>query len=220
MKKSFIIIFLFTLLVSSNLVFAQEVVEGIEATQKINQNNNFFNNPVNLVLIVLSALTVIFTILIIILALLAFFGWQSARDFKEKQKEFLIRQRKIIEEGEKEIKRNSEQAKKLIKELKEQKGKIKTPADFKRYKDKTEELISELEKSIKRAEDKMSDLKISGISSTSTIMGPTISDNQFLYTGVSSIEKRCGKCGQVYRDDPVARTSIYSQCPYCGHLNY
>jgi len=176
-------------------------------------------DPINLILIILSALSVIFTLFLCFIAIAAFLGWRGIRDFEIKRKEFLLRQEKTFEETKKEINLIRQSANKLIGELKKQKIKIKKPADFKKYEKRTEELINKLEGSLERAENRISDLRISGISSSSSIVSsPTAS----IITGGDHIstnpfEKKCIICGKTYIDEKIG---LFSKCPFCGHDNY
>jgi len=173
----------------------------------------------NTILIILSTLTVLFTLFLCIIAVVAFLGWQNLKDLKQKQKLFLIQQRKMITEAEGEIGLRLEGVKKLSSELENYKNKIKTTTDFKKYESKTEELINKLKNTIREAEEKINDLRISASTSEiSSISGSPITGATYFF-GVSNLTKVCSKCGKAYLNSQTLGTS-YSRCPYCGNLNY
>lgn len=183
----------------------------------------------NITLIILAALTVMFTLFLCFIAVIAFLGWQNLRDLKEKQRIFLTQQKKIASEAERELGLKIENIKKLTNELEQYKSKIKKNADFRKYEKKTENLVKELKDAIRKAEDKISNLKISNASEissfgtssfgASTFGGSTFLESQYP-SGLSTFTKICGRCGKAYSDDPTRKMTIYSQCPYCAYLNY
>jgi len=219
MKKNFIVIFFFSFLLFNNFIFAQEVIEDTETIQKISQNNNFFTNSTTLILIVLSTLTVIFTIFLSFIALMAVSGWKNVTDFKRKQKEYLILHKKIIKEGAEDIKLFKNSVKQFAEEIEEQKAKIKKPRDFKKYEKRTEMLIDNLEKSIEKAEDKISDLKTTntatGITASASVMDlittPYTASLNFDNTAGRSNIFRCSNSKCLHINEPGAKF-----CSKCG----
>jgi len=183
----------------------------------------------NIILIILAALTVMFTLFLCFIAIIAFLGWQNLRDLKEKQRIFLTQQKKVAAKAERDLGLKIESIKKLTNELEQYKSKIKKTTDFRKYEKRTDDLIKELKDAIREAENRISNLKISSTSEITSIGGPTFgvstfggsasSESQQLF-GLSAFTKICGKCGKTYSDDPTRRTTVYSQCPYCGNLNY
>lgn len=176
-------------------------------------------NLFNTILIILSALAVLFTLFLCIIAVVAFLGWQNLKDLKQKQRLFLIQQRKTIEDAEREIGLMLKNARKLSSELENYKNKAKTGTNFKKYESKTEELINELKNTIREAEEKVSDLRISASTSEiSSISGSPITGATY-FSEVSSFKKVCSKCGKTYLNSQNLG-AFYNQCPHCGNLNY
>ena len=149
----------------------------------------------NVILIILSALTVLFTLFLCIIAIVAFLGWRNLEDLKEKQKIHLAKLKKITDGAEVNIDSFRKEAKDIINELRELKKKSITPENFKEYEEKTEDLINKLNEVIRRAEDRVGDLKVTGLSSTATVF-PSVDFPSF---GVGLGAKIC---------------------PFCGHPNY
>lgn len=148
-------------------------------------------DPTNLILIILSVLSVIFTLFLCIIAIAAILGWQNLEAIKRQQRMYLDKIKKVLADAKNDVNLNKKDAERLINELREKKKQAVTSKDFKGYEIKTEELIERLNRAIRRAEDRVGDLKVSGFSSTTSIFPSAFPGN-----------------------------SESKICPYCGHLNY
>jgi predicted PurR-regulated permease PerM/predicted nucleic-acid-binding Zn-ribbon protein len=243
----------FLILVSFFLFFlvadAQQVqnIESLNPDQLFLENKLESSNPNNqtnggsiyvrdftVVNIVLAALSVMFSIFTAFIAILAFIGWTDLRQFKSKFALIQKEQKNVLDKSQIDVDKFKEEAEKLILRIKEKDDSMAPPAELKKYKNEAESLIRGLKKATWDAQEKISDLNSSAISSIplSASIAGTISTTGSAFSGRNGSAVAylygisCKKCGYFYNEDmeqiglvlqPASQRN--SKCPKCGNIN-
>lgn len=180
---------------------------------------NIFVNPIDFVMIVLTALTLIFTIFLCILGSAAFLGWQNLKDLRIRQDEILFDLKKTADVGRAEFKGKIKKMDDLIQKADE--NVPETKEELENYRKEAEKIKNDLEDSISRTKEKMSDLKwntptLGNSNLLSGFIGLTPSFSESLLKNPEVYE-----CGEGIKDCPCGTSyrEIYGTgCPKCGKI--
>jgi len=206
---SLVIISIFSAFGSS--VFAQDESEFSQQLFQIYQaSSNKIDNLINFI----AMITTIFGIIVaIVVGFFAIRQLSVDREIKE-YKEEIKRQKELI-------KREAIVTKKELTNLrvwaKEKKGEIQKIL-AKPTSKKTRQQLKKLEEEIDKLREEIAYRRGSISVLPKSIDLSTLGSISAL--GAMETTKICNRCGQTYFDDAATRATAYSQCPYCGNLNY
>jgi len=194
-----------------NFVFAQE---QNDFTQQLFQIYQLSSNKIDTLIGLIAMIATVFGIIVAIV--IAFFAIRQLSVDKEIKtyKEEIKQQKELIKA---EVTATKKELAELRAWTREKKNEIQK-ALSKPISKKTKQELKRLEEEIDKLREEIA-YKQGSISAI-----PKSTDLSFLgrisSLGTAGAMKICNNCHQTYLDDSLGVTTLGSQCPYCGHLNY